>query len=119
MRIAEILYGKVHYIFEADEMPDWPPYPDGEKPFLIDITDYQEVEEGWTYHFDSGELEYIKPVPRSPGERIEPEPMPEPEPTEQELIQAELLLNQTQILINQEQQDTVLAELLLNQIGGI
>ena len=42
-----------------------------------------------------------------------------PEPTEQELIQAELLLNQTQILINQEQQDMVLAELLLNQIGGV
>ena len=47
------------------------------------------------------------------------EPVPEPEPTEQELIQAELLLNQAQILINQEQQDTVLAEFLLNQIGGI
>lgn len=51
--------------------------------------------------------------------QVEPEPsVPEP-PTDQELIQAELLLNQTKILINQEQQDTVLAELLLNQIGGI
>lgn len=48
-----------------------------------------------------------------------PESIPEPEPTDQELIQAELLLNQTQILINQEQQDMVLAELLLNQIGGV
>lgn len=42
----------------------------------------------------------------------------EPEPTEQELINAEMLLNQATILSNQEATDEVLAEILLNQVGG-
>lgn len=42
----------------------------------------------------------------------------EPEPTEQELINAEILLNQAEILNNQNATDEVLAEILLNQIGG-
>ena len=41
----------------------------------------------------------------------------EPEPTEQELIQAELLLNQVEILARQNEQDEVLAEILLNSLG--
>lgn len=42
---------------------------------------------------------------------------PMPEPTESELIQAELLLNQADILARQNEQDEVLAEILLNQMG--
>ena len=38
-------------------------------------------------------------------------------PTETELIQAELLLNQADILAKQNEQDEVLAEILLNQMG--
>lgn len=45
-----------------------------------------------------------------------PEPV-EPEPTEEELIQAEILLNQAEILAKQNEQDEVLAEILLNQMG--
>lgn len=41
----------------------------------------------------------------------------EPEPTESELIQAELLLNQADILARQNEHDEVLAEILLNQMG--
>ena len=41
----------------------------------------------------------------------------QPEPTETELIQAELLLNQAEILAKQNEQDEVLAEILLNQMG--
>lgn len=41
----------------------------------------------------------------------------EPEPTDEEL-QAEMLLMQTEIIANQNAQDEVLAEILLNQIGG-
>lgn len=37
--------------------------------------------------------------------------------SEQEILQAEMLLNQCNILVNQENQDTVLAEILLNQLG--
>lgn len=39
----------------------------------------------------------------------------EPEPTEEELFMAETLLNQAQIIATQEEQDKVLAEILLNQ----
>lgn len=49
----------------------------------------------------------------NPFERKEPEP----EPTEQELVQAELLLNQIEIMQKQDEQDEVLAEILLNQLG--
>ena len=45
------------------------------------------------------------------------EPEPEPEPTEEELVQAEILLNQAEILAKQNEQDEVLAEILLNQMG--
>lgn len=37
--------------------------------------------------------------------------------TEEE-FQAQLLLNQTEIIAKQEEQDEVLAEILLNQMGG-
>lgn len=39
--------------------------------------------------------------------------------TEQEELNAEMLLNQVTILENQQAQDEVLAEILLNQVGGI
>ena len=45
------------------------------------------------------------------------EPQPEPEPTEGEIIQAEMLLNQAQIIATQQEQDEVLAAILLNQMG--
>lgn len=38
-----------------------------------------------------------------------------PEPTEQELIQAEILLNQAEIISKQKEHDEILAELLLGQ----
>lgn len=41
----------------------------------------------------------------------------EPEPTDQEIIQAEMLLNQHQIICKQTEIDMTLAELLLNQQG--
>lgn len=47
-----------------------------------------------------------------------PQPQPQPpEPTEQELVQAEMLLNQIEIMSRQNEQDEVLAEILLNQLG--
>lgn len=45
-----------------------------------------------------------------------PEP-PEPTPTDQEILQAEMLLNQQQIISKQTEIDMTLAELLLNQQG--
>ena len=42
---------------------------------------------------------------------------PEPEPMEQEILQAEMLLNQQQIISKQTEIDMTLAELLMNQQG--
>ena len=44
MKIAQILYGRVHHIFEADAIPDWPPDPDGNPIILIDVTNTQAAE---------------------------------------------------------------------------
>ncbi|EET60363.1 hypothetical protein BRYFOR_07559 [Marvinbryantia formatexigens DSM 14469] len=46
-----------------------------------------------------------------------PEPVEE-EPSEQDTINAEILLNQAMILSNQDAADEVLAAILLNQAGG-
>lgn len=75
-----------------------------DRPNLIPISD----------DFDLTSKKYVN------GEWItyKPEPAPEPEPTEQEIINAEILLNQAEILSNQNATDEVLAEILLNQIGG-
>lgn len=57
---------------------------------------------GNLYEVVNGEFEVVK----------EKEPV-----SEQEQLQAEILLNQCNLLINQENQDAVLAEILLNQMG--
>lgn len=46
-------------------------------------------------------------------------PEPEEEISQDELLQAEILLSQQEILINQRNQDEVLAEILLIQVGGM
>ena len=57
------------------------------------------------YKYENGEI------------TAEYEKSPQAEPTEQELIQAEILLNQAEIIAKQKEQDEVLAELLLGQQG--
>lgn len=52
----------------------------------------------------------------SDWESYTPDPSPEPEPTEDEIIQGEMLLNQAQIIATQQEQDEVLAAILLNQM---
>lgn len=42
--------------------------------------------------------------------------IPTLEPTEEEIIQGEMLLNQVQIIATQQEQDEVLAAILLNQM---
>lgn len=54
------------------------------------------------------EDEFYQVVPR--------EPVQKPEPTEQEIINAELLLNQMDILAKLTEQDEVQAQILLNQM---
>jgi len=52
MRVAQIYKGKIHEIFTADEIPDWPPYPNGEKPLLIDITN-RDAEVSYLYDIET------------------------------------------------------------------
>ena len=75
----------------------------------IELQAGQIVKSGMIYNAQTGE--FTEPV-------ITPvEPIP-PQPTEQEIIQAELMLNQAQILANQQSQDEVLATILLEQARG-
>lgn len=77
LRIAQILYNKAHHIFETEEIPNWPPDPQGDSIILIDITDKPEVREGWDYDSITGE--FTEPI------YIEPEPIVA-EPTIEEQI---------------------------------
>lgn len=49
----------------------------------------------------------------------EPQEEPEEEVSEQDLVNAEILLNQAEILSNQNATDEVLAEILLNQVTAL
>lgn len=69
MRIAQILHGKAHWIFEGEEIPNWPPDPEGNPIILIDITDKPEVQEGWCYNEETGE--FTEPVKTEYKEHIE------------------------------------------------
>ena len=102
--IMPILYGRLEIVV-----------PMGENKFQIKKFNFEK--ESYELCSDYTEYEYgEKKYPVTNGEfEIEVEPIPEPEPTEQELIQAEILLNQAEIIAKQKEQDEVLAELLLGQ----
>jgi hypothetical protein len=81
MRIAQILHGKAHWIFEAPEIPNWPPDPQGNPIVLVDISDKPDVQEGWDYNADTGG--FTSPVI--------PEPDPQgPEETQLDRIETSL-----------------------------
>ncbi|MFJ7665317.1 hypothetical protein ACIQXW_23445 [Lysinibacillus sp. NPDC097162] len=83
MKFAQILYDKAHWIFEADEKPEFAP-----NIILVDITHKPTVKEGWNYNSETGEFT----APNIP------EPIPvEPQPTLEEM-QAQTLVN-TEYLI--------------------
>lgn len=70
---------------------------------MIELIEKPEIREGYILKYDGSDFYY--------------EEIQQPDPTETELIQAELLLNQADILARQNEQDEVLAEILLNQMG--
>lgn len=83
MKFAQILYDKAHWIFEADEKPEF-----AQNIVLVDITSKPDVQEGWDYNNETGE--FTAP--------IIPDPTPiEPQPTVEEM-QAKTLLN-TEVLL--------------------
>ncbi|MEK3933990.1 hypothetical protein MKY41_01615 [Sporosarcina sp. FSL W7-1349] len=91
-RFAQIELEKVHWIFEAEERPEFAP-----NIVLVDITDQPDVQEGWHYDFATGI--FTEPA-------FEPEPIPdlensEPQPSMEE-IQVQTLLNTELLLIYKE-----------------
>jgi hypothetical protein len=57
MKRAQILYGFVHWIFEAEEYPDppWPPDQEGNPIVIIDLTGGNEnAQEGDGYNPETG-----------------------------------------------------------------
>lgn len=73
---------------------------------FINVTNYDLSD----YDLDNGDLYYN-------GTDFYYEEIPVSELTENEIIQAELLLNQIDIIAKQNEHDEVLAEILLNQMG--
>lgn len=63
-RFAQVLHGKSHWIFEADEMPEFAP-----DIVLVDITGRDDIQEGWDYNSETGEFiapVIVKPIPTDP-----------------------------------------------------
>ena len=87
MKFAQVLYNKAHWIFEADEKPEFAP-----NIVLVDITGRNEIKEGWNYNSKTGG--FTAPVIQYP--------IPvEPQPTLEEM-QAQTLLNTEMLLIQKE-----------------
>jgi len=60
-KIALIVNNKIHNLFESEDIPHWPPYPDGTTPLLVDMTG-KEVDEGWDYDLATGIATEPEPV---------------------------------------------------------
>ncbi|WP_374966019.1 hypothetical protein [Lysinibacillus sp. RS5] len=86
-RYAQIIGERVHWIFEAEELP---PYPNPED--FLDITGREDIVEGYLYNKETGEFT----VP------VAPEPTPiNPQPSLEEM-QAQTLLN-TEYLVSKSE----------------
>ena len=81
MRVAQILNGRAHWIFETEDMSGWPPYPDGTEPVLLDVSQQPEVKEGWLYQ----DGHFVPPLV------VEPEAA-DPTPTLVELAENQLII---------------------------
>lgn len=85
MKFAQVLFDKAHWIFEAEEKPEFAP-----NIVLVDITSKPDVQEGWDYNRETGE--FTAPV------------IPEPTPIEPQIdeIQAKILVNTETLLAIKE-----------------
>ncbi len=111
MRFAQILYDKAHWIFEAEDKPEWPPGPDGEAIIIVDITTMPEVQEGWDYNADTGEF--------APPPTPDPQPLPpEPDftPVSQPMVAEDTTALQAEVKALREQMSTLIN--LLQQKGA-
>lgn len=98
-----LINNRVIQIIEADVAPNWPPDPRRNSVVAKECLD-ETVMAGMYYNPET-DTYYNKQITIPPSQ--------------EELLQAEMLLNQCDILINQENSDAVLAQILLNQMEGL
>ena len=112
--------------YKSEEMYDWIHYGnliilmrDIENDCIFEIKKFDFDKEQYVLCEDFTEYEYggkMYPVVNGKFE-IDIPVLPEPEPTETEIIQAEILLNQAEMINRQMEMDETLAAILLNQMG--
>ncbi|WP_324730222.1 hypothetical protein VO178_09355 [Lysinibacillus fusiformis] len=90
-RYTQILWGKAHWIFEAEEQLEFAP-----DIVIVDITDKPEVKEGWDFNPETEEF-------TAPTFSV-PEPTKETVDPIQQLIelQAQTVLNTEMLLLQKE-----------------
>jgi hypothetical protein len=75
-KFAQIYNGKAHWVFEAEEKPEFSP-----DIILVEITGRDDIQEGWDYNSETGEFTEPQPIP------AEPQEVP---PTEFEILEAKV-----------------------------
>lgn len=93
MKIAQIADSRVHYIFEADVMPNFAP-----NIILKDITGRDDIKEGWDYNEKNNTYSEHVDIPVEPIT---------PQPTNQEVMDM-----QTTVL-------DLVVTIIENQMGGM
>lgn len=101
MRYAMLALDKVIQIVNAEEKPMWPPTSEGVAISAKECED--ETVEAGMYYDSKTDTYYIKDETE--------------QPSEQDLLQAEMLLNQAEMINKQSAMDETLAHILLNQMG--
>ncbi len=56
MRVAQILYGRAHWIFETDETMEQLKARFARDMIFADITEQSDIQEGWNYDSKTGEF---------------------------------------------------------------
>lgn len=100
MRYTMLIENRVIQIVNADTTPNWPPDPQG-NAVTAQACEDETVKVGMYYDSETGTY-YTREEPES-------------EPTEQDIFQAQTLLNQAEIINKQTDMDETLAAILLNQ----
>ncbi|MGE7951621.1 hypothetical protein [Lysinibacillus xylanilyticus] len=85
-RYAQIISERVHWIFEADELPLYPNPED-----FLDITGREDIEEGYLYNIETGEFTAPEPTPIEPQSTLE-------EMQAQTLLNTEYLVSKSELL---------------------
>lgn len=86
-KFAQIINSKIHWIFEADEKPEFAP-----DIVLVDLTGREDIQEGWFYNRETGDF--------TPPVVLAPSPIEAPPSVEE--MQAKTLLN-TEYLVSRSE----------------